>query len=53
MIVTGASSGVGGATAIWYARAGAKVVVAARRQEESEAVVRQIEQLGCDKSRVY
>jgi A-factor type gamma-butyrolactone 1'-reductase (1S-forming) len=47
-IVTGGSSGVGAATALQFAREGAKVVVAARRRDKSEAVVRQIKALGGD-----
>ena len=46
VIVTGASSGIGAATALNFARAGAKVVVAARRSEKSAAVVEQIQSLG-------
>lgn len=42
VLVTGASSGIGKVTAIEFARAGAKVVIAARRTEESEQVVHQI-----------
>ena len=45
-IVTGGSSGIGEATALLMARSGAKVVVAARRQAEGEAVVRQIKDSG-------
>ena len=45
-IVTGASSGIGEATALLMAQAGAKVVVAARRQAEGEAVVQRIKGAG-------
>jgi NAD(P)-dependent dehydrogenase (short-subunit alcohol dehydrogenase family) len=41
-LVTGASSGIGRATALELARRGAKVVVAARRQDELEQVVQEI-----------
>jgi NAD(P)-dependent dehydrogenase (short-subunit alcohol dehydrogenase family) len=45
-IVTGASSGIGRATAKLFAEQGAKVVVAARRQAELEALVAEIEAAG-------
>lgn len=45
-IVTGATSGIGKATAIAFAKAGAKVTVAGRREEEGAAVIREIEQGG-------
>jgi NAD(P)-dependent dehydrogenase (short-subunit alcohol dehydrogenase family) len=45
-IITGASSGIGYATAKLFAREGAKVVVAARRQPELDALVEEITQAG-------
>lgn len=45
-LVTGATSGIGKATAIAFARAGAKVVVSGRREKEGTEVVSQIEKLG-------
>ena len=45
-IVTGGTSGIGKAAALALAKAGAKVVVAGRRDREGQAVVREIEQNG-------
>jgi NAD(P)-dependent dehydrogenase (short-subunit alcohol dehydrogenase family) len=45
-IVTGASSGIGRATAKLFAKEGAKVVVAARRSVELNALVKEIEAAG-------
>ena len=45
-LVTGASSGIGKATAIAFGAAGARVVVAARRHPEGEATVRTIQDAG-------
>ncbi|MCP1109568.1 NAD(P)-dependent dehydrogenase (short-subunit alcohol dehydrogenase family) [Lachnospiraceae bacterium PF1-21] len=45
-IVTGATSGIGRATAVLFANEGAKVVVAARREERGQEVVSEIEKNG-------
>jgi len=45
-IVTGASSGIGRSTAKLFAQEGAKVVVAARRQQELDELVEEIAQSG-------
>ena len=45
-IVTGGTSGIGRETAIQFAKAGAKVVVAGRREEEGNAVVETIVKAG-------
>lgn len=46
VIITGGSSGLGAATAVLMASEGAKVVIAARRRDKSEVVLRQIEAAG-------
>ncbi len=46
VIVTGASSGIGAATAREFARQGARVVLAARRADELEGVLSEITNIG-------
>src|SRR5438034_3327615 len=47
-LVTGGPSGIGKATAIAFARAGAKVVLTGRREKEGAQVVAEIKKLGGD-----
>ena len=51
-LITGASSGIGKATAKAFAKKGANVVVAARRIEELEELVNSIEAMGCKASAI-
>lgn len=46
IIVTGASAGIGRAIALEYARRGARLVLAARRESELEAVTEEVGRLG-------
>lgn len=48
VIITGGSSGIGAASALQFARQGAKVVIAARRQQKGEEVVRAVETAGSE-----
>lgn len=50
VLITGATSGIGKATAIKFGAAGAKVVVSGRREEEGGAVVAEIEAAGGEAS---
>src|SRR5438034_2145927 len=47
-LVTGGTSGIGKATAIEFARAGANVVLTGRREKEGSQVVAEIKKLGGD-----
>lgn len=47
-LVTGGSSGIGAATALRFVQDGAKVVIAARREDRCQEVVRQVEALGSE-----
>lgn len=46
--ITGASRGIGRACAIELARAGARIVAAARNREKLEEVANEVRELGCD-----
>lgn len=48
VIITGASSGIGAATAELLAKRGAKLVLAARREEKLKAVAENIQSVGAE-----
>ena len=52
VLITGASSGIGRATALAFATKGAHIVVAARRKDELDTLVTLIEKLGCKASAI-
>ncbi|NES05644.1 MAG: SDR family NAD(P)-dependent oxidoreductase, partial [Okeania sp. SIO2F4] len=47
-LITGGSSGIGRATAITFAQKGAKIVIASRREKESEETVAMIQEVGSE-----
>src|ERR1700728_1843181 len=48
VLITGALTGIGRATAVAFAAAGANVVVAGRREEDGKQLERELRELGVD-----
>src|SRR5271156_2880391 len=48
VLITGALTGIGRATAITFARAGARVVVAGRREQEGRKLENELRELGAE-----
>lgn len=51
--MTGASGGIGAATAVLFARAGCNVILLARRQDALSKVAQQCEEEGADGIKVF
>lgn len=48
IVITGGSSGIGKATALLFAKKGAKVGIASRRKKEAEKTIKEIQDLGTE-----
>ncbi|NEP45669.1 MAG: SDR family NAD(P)-dependent oxidoreductase, partial [Okeania sp. SIO2H7] len=47
-LITGGSSGIGRATALGFAKKGAKVVIASRRERESQETIAMVKEMGSE-----